>query len=58
MSSYIDYDNDDADQQPIDWGDLEEMQERADEIRHAEMYDPQPEGDFSGSSEDEEWGGR
>jgi len=40
MSSYIDYDNDEADQQPIDWG------------------DPQPEGDFSGLSEDEEFGGR
>lgn len=57
MATYTQY-GEDGDEQPIDWEDPEEMQERADEVRHSEMYDPQPEGDFSGASEDEEWGGR
>lgn len=44
------------DEDTPDW--TEALQERADEERHAQMYDGQPEGDFSGASEDETWGGR
>lgn len=33
-------------------------QERADELRQAEREDPQPGGDFSGASEDPDFGGR
>ena len=37
---------------------VEDMLDNQRKIIAIELDDPQPEGDFSGASEDEEWGGR